>query len=56
LISWNGFAETVTSDMLRGSREDVLVVPLEGKDIRKAVRTGDFLNVLVESLDKAVNL
>jgi len=56
LISWNGFAETVTKEMLRGSREGLLVVPLTGKDIRQAVRTGDFLNVLLQAWDTAVNI
>jgi hypothetical protein len=56
LISWNGFAETVTKEMLRGSREGILVVPLTGEDMRQAVRTGDFLNVLLMSWDRAVNI
>jgi hypothetical protein len=42
LISWNGFAETVTAEMLRGTREDLLIVPLTGEDLRGAVRDGDF--------------
>lgn len=56
LISWNGFAETVTKEMLRGSREEILVIPLTGEDMRQAVRTGDFLNVLLISWDRAVNI
>jgi hypothetical protein len=56
LISWNGFAETVTKEMLRGSREGILVVPLTGEDIRQAVRTDDFLNVLLKAWDMAVNI
>ncbi len=56
LISWNGFAETVTKEMLRGSREGILVVPLTGEEVRQAVRTGDFLKVLVTCWDKAVNI
>lgn len=55
LISWNGFAETVTKEMLRGSREGVLVVPLTGEKIREAVRTKDFLKCLLVGWDKAVN-
>jgi Restriction endonuclease len=31
LISWNGFAETVSKELLRGSREGTLVVPLTGE-------------------------
>lgn len=56
LISWNGFAETITKEMLRGSREETLVVPLEGKDIRHAVREGSFEQVLIEAWDRAVTL
>jgi Restriction endonuclease len=55
LISWNGFADTVTKEMLRGSREEVLIVPMTGQDIRAAVRTGDFSSVLLACWDKAVN-
>jgi hypothetical protein len=55
LISWNGFAETLTKEMLRGSREGILVVPLTGEDIREAVRTNDFLKVLLARWDKSVN-
>jgi hypothetical protein len=56
LISWNGFATTVTKEMLRGSREEVLIVPVSGKELRAAVRDGNFLKVLVECWDKAVHL
>jgi len=56
LISWNGFATTVTKEMLRGSREQTLIVPVTGKDLRAAVRDSDFLKVLVECWDKAVHL
>jgi hypothetical protein len=56
LISWNGFAGTITKEMLRGSREEFLVVPMTGEDIRSAVRADDFSGVLVRCWDKAVNL
>lgn len=56
LISWNGFAGTVTKEMLRGSREDILTVPVTGKDIRAAVRDGNFSKVLMECWDCAVHL
>jgi len=56
LISWNGFKETVTKEMLRGSREQILVVPLTGEEIRAAVRSGDFVKTLLASWDKAVSL
>ncbi len=56
LISWNGFSETVTKEMLRGSREETLVVPITGEDVRSAVRSGDFAKVLLQCWDRAVNL
>jgi hypothetical protein len=56
LISWNGFAETVTKEMLRGSREETLVVPMTGEHIRSAVRSGDFPTILLQCWDTAVNL
>lgn len=56
LISWNGFSTTVTKEMLRGSREDILIVPITGKDIRAAVRDSDFTKILVECWDRAVHL
>lgn len=55
LISWNGFRSTVTKELLRGSREQVLVIPMTGKEIREAVQDGDFLRVLTASWEKAVN-
>lgn len=54
LISWNGFKDTVTKEMLRGSREHTLLVPITGKDIRAAVRDGNFADVLALSWEKAV--
>lgn len=56
LISWNGFTGTVTKEMLRGSRERALVVPVTGKEIRAAARNGDFARVLTSCWDVAVNL
>lgn len=56
LISWNGFSGTVTKEMLRGSREQIIVVPLTGEDIRSAVRSGDFTKTLLQCWDRAVNL
>ena len=54
LVSWNGFAETVTTEMLRGSREDILIVPVTGEDIRTGVRNSDFARVLLACWDSAI--
>jgi hypothetical protein len=56
LVSWNGFSGTITKEMLRGSREQLLVVPITGEDIRSAVRSGDFAKTLLQCWDRAVNL
>ncbi len=56
LISWNGFTSAVTKEMLRGSREETLIVPITGEEIRAAVRNGDFLEELVACWDRAVTL
>jgi len=56
LISWNGFTSTVTKEMLRGSREETLIVPITGEEIRTAVRNDDFLEQLLACWDRAVTL
>ena len=55
LISWNGFKTTITKEMLRGSREDSLIVPIIGKDIREAVADSSFPYVLARCWDNAIN-
>jgi hypothetical protein len=55
LVSWTGFKSTVTKEMLRGSRESTLVVPITGKEIRAAVRDGSFAHVLATCWEKAIN-
>ena len=54
LISWNGFAETITTEMLRASREAPLIVPIDGDEIRQAVESGDFLKLLTMARQKAL--
>ena len=55
LISWNGFKTTVTKELLRGSRENVLIVPITGKDIREAVAENNFTDVLARCWEDAIN-
>ena len=54
IVSWNGFSDTVTKEMLRGAREDLLVVPITGAEIRAAVRLDSFASTLLALWDKAV--
>lgn len=56
LVSWNGFTSTITAEMMRDSHERELIVPLEGRHLREAVRTGDFAKVLHEAWQRAVML
>jgi hypothetical protein len=46
LVSWNGSAKTITEEMLRHSAEDLLVVPLDGEMIKRAIKDGDFWSLL----------
>jgi hypothetical protein len=56
LISWNGFATTVAAEMLRGTKDNLLIVPITGQDLRAAVRDGDFPARLRDLQAKAVML
>ena len=56
LISWNGFTDTFTKEMLRGSREQVLVIPIDGKDIILAIQKQAFAQALLYAFDDAVNV
>jgi hypothetical protein len=54
LVSWNGFTSTVSREMLRGTRELTLVVPLDGRQIRDAVRRNSFGELLHSVWDSTV--
>lgn len=54
LISWNGFTDTFSKEMLRGSHERLLVVPLTGDQIRSAAQRGTFLSLLESAKRDAV--
>lgn len=56
LISWNGFTDTFTKEMLRGSREQVLVIPIDGKHIKLAIQKQNFTQILLDAFDNAVNI
>jgi restriction endonuclease len=42
LVSWNGFTNTVSKELLRATQGDLVVVPIAGRDLRDAVRESDF--------------
>jgi hypothetical protein len=54
LVSWGGFAETLTKDQLRNSKGDAVIVPLERKDLEEACASGDVLATLCRAWDAAV--
>jgi hypothetical protein len=56
LVSWNGFADTVEKEMLRGSDNETLIVPVTGQDLRNAVRDDDFPALLLQRYHDAVFL
>ena len=56
LVSWNGFSHTITKEMLRGSREETLIVPVTGESIRAGVRDNNFTRVLLQCWDDATRI
>lgn len=54
LVSWGGFAQTLTKDQLRNSKGDAVIVPLERKDLEEACASGDVLATLCRVWDAAV--
>lgn len=50
LVSWNGFAGTIEKEMLRGSKQRVLVVPVDGETIRRAVASERFEEIIAEAV------
>jgi hypothetical protein len=46
LISWNGFTGTIEKELLRSSRQRLVIVPLTGDDLRKAVNDNNFFEVI----------
>ena len=53
LISWNGFADTITKEMLRSSHERLLIVPIDGKQIQEAVKNNSFFDLIISAWNKA---
>jgi hypothetical protein len=53
LISWNGFADTITKEMLRSSHERLLIVPIDGKQIQEAVKNNSFFDLIISAWNDA---
>lgn len=54
LISWNGFTGTIEKEMLRSSRQRLVIVPLTGDDLRRAVADNNFIEVIESAWREAV--
>lgn len=54
LISWNGFASTIEKELLRSSRQRLVIVPLTGNDLRRAVADSNFIEVIESAWQKTV--
>jgi len=54
LISWNGFADTVELESLRGSHGDVVIALLDGEDLNEACKEANFIDILFRAYDRAV--
>jgi CheY-like chemotaxis protein len=54
LICTGSVATTVDKEMLRSSKEDLLVVPIDGKDLRQLVYSPDRTGFLQGLIDKAL--
>jgi hypothetical protein len=46
LISWNGFTGTIEKELLRSSRQRLVLVPLTGNDLTRAVADNNFIEVI----------
>jgi len=42
LISWNGFNETIGKELLRSSQDDIIIIPVTGKEISEGMKAPDF--------------
>jgi ActR/RegA family two-component response regulator len=53
LICVDEFAETITKEMLRGSKNDLLIVPIDGRKLEHLVRSENRNKLLLEFLTQA---
>lgn len=42
LISWNGFNDTIGKELLRSSQDDIIIVPVTGKEVIEGMTAPDF--------------
>lgn len=54
LISMNGFRDTITKEMLRGSKGEYLVVPIDGNNLEDLVFSKDKSDLLKKYVEKSI--
>lgn len=54
LVSWNGFTGAVEKELLRSSRQQLVIVPLTGKELKMAVQDKNFFEVIKTAWNDAV--
>jgi hypothetical protein len=54
LISWNGFAGTIDKELLRSSRQRLVIVRLTGNDLRRAVEDNSFFEVIQSAWQEVI--
>ncbi|GAB6456418.1 DNA (cytosine-5-)-methyltransferase [Bacillus thuringiensis] len=40
-VSWNGFSTTFTNEVLRTSKEEIVIIPVDGNQIKEAIDNGN---------------
>ncbi|MCU5733081.1 hypothetical protein [Bacillus pacificus] len=55
-IAWKGFAKTFTLESLRGSQGDIVIVPIEGWQIKEAIKSNRVEDYLKDWYFKAAML
>ena len=55
-ISWNGFTQKFVEQGLRASREDYLVITLDGSHLREAVTAGGFQKVITRLWEESLRV
>ena len=54
LISWTGFADTVTKELLRGSRDEIVIGLISGENLKATATTGSILPAFQTAWEAAV--
>jgi hypothetical protein len=54
LVSWKGFAKTIPLEALRTSRDEPLVILLDGQQIAEAIKQGNFLDLVLKARRDAI--